>query len=79
MRGMEAVQKFILAQKTCGRMWHAMRFARINLLELESRKFVSRKDLAEADEMIKSTRKLYFEALEALFQCERDLMQCDVL
>ncbi len=73
MCSMEAVQKFAKAQKECGRMWHAMRYARLNLLELRARRWVSGKDLKEAAAMIMATRELYFQALERLFDSHAQL------
>ncbi len=48
MHCMEAEEQFNQAQRTCNRMWHAMRLARQNLSELRARRFASRADLAEA-------------------------------
>jgi hypothetical protein len=76
MHCMEAEEQFNQAQRTCNRMWHAMRLARQNLSELSARRFASRADLAEALTMIKDTRRKYFEALEALYECERTLRRC---
>lgn len=77
MHGMEAVQSFAQAQRDCGRMWHAMRYARLNLQELRARRWASRKDLVEAAVMIKSTRELYLQALQRLFDCHADLVRGD--
>jgi hypothetical protein len=74
MHRMEAVEQFQQAQKTMNRMWHAMRYARLNLLELNGRRWVSRNDREEAVEMIRSTRKLYLEAQEHFFACHRALV-----
>ena len=73
MLGMEAEVRFDKARRQCGRMWHAMRLARLNLTELTARRWVSRIDLAEAYAMIKTTRQLYYEALDELYACERAL------
>lgn len=52
-----------------------MRYARLNLVELRARRFSSRKDLQEAVVMIRTTRELYFQALERLFDCHAALLQ----
>jgi len=83
MHGIEAVQKqqqlsplkrFYQAQRTATRMWHAMRYARLNLLELNGRQFVSRRQRAEAQELIRSTRLLFLEAQDEFFECHKALM-----
>lgn len=83
MSGMEVVQqkqqlsplkRFYQAQRTMNRMWHAMRYARLNLLELNGRQFVSRRDKAEAHELIRSTRALYLEAQDDFFASHKALM-----
>ncbi len=83
MSDMEAVQqkqplsplkRFYAAQRTMNRMWHAMRYARLNLLELNARRFVSSRDKAEALELIRSTRKLYLDAQDEFFAAHKALM-----
>ncbi|MBX9951943.1 MAG: hypothetical protein K2Y39_22415 [Candidatus Obscuribacterales bacterium] len=83
MRGVEAVQekqqlsplmRFYQAQRTMNRMWHAMRYARLNLLDLKGRPFVSSRQRAEAHELIRSTRMLYLEAQNEFFECHKALM-----
>lgn len=76
MHCMEAEEQFDQAQRTCSRMWHAMRYARLNLAELRARRFVSRAEIAEAMTMIKDTRQKYFETLDQLYACERTLRRC---
>ncbi len=76
MHCMEAEEQFDQAQRTCSRMWHAMRYARLNLTEIRARRFVSRDEIAEAMTMIKDTRRKYFEALDQLYACERNFRRC---
>lgn len=68
------LKRFYQAQRTMNRMWHAMRYARLNLLELNGRQFVSRRDRAEAHELIRSTRALYLEAQDEFFASHKALM-----
>jgi hypothetical protein len=71
----QAAQNFALAQRECGRMWHAMRYARLNLIELKARRCVSRKDFAEALVMITTTREKYLQAQQRLFESHAVLWQ----
>lgn len=75
MRCMEAVENFTQAQRECRWMWQAMRYARLNLIELQARPWVSRKDLSEAHALIKSTRRLYLQAQERLFASHAEMMR----
>lgn len=68
------LKMFYQAQGRMNRMWHAMRYARLNLLELNGRQFVSRRQRAEAQELIRSTRLLYLEAQDEFFECHKALM-----
>lgn len=64
---LHAMVQFEMAQRECNRMWHAFRYARLNLIELKARRWVSSKDLAEAHAMIKSTRERYWQACEKMY------------
>jgi len=69
----QAVEQLEQAERTVGRMWHAMRYARLNLVELNNKRWASRAARAEAMSMIRSTRKLYLEAQEEFFARHRAL------
>ncbi len=75
MPSMEAVQKFNQAQRDCRWMWQAMRYARLNLTQLQARPAVSQKDLSDAHDLIQSTKQLYFQAMDRLFVCHDEMMQ----